>query len=97
MDATAASPLAADRAATYTRPPRRASACAVARPIPVFPPVTRNVCSLISAPAKTVDRYLFRNEVTVHDHEKTGLLDRDLLVDEAEVDALAAADDRATT
>ncbi len=43
IDATAASPLAADRAATYTRPPRAASPSAVARPIPVLAPVTRKV------------------------------------------------------
>src|SRR5690349_7998873 len=41
--ATAAAPFSADRLATYTRPPRRASPSAVARPIPVLAPVTRNV------------------------------------------------------
>ena len=54
--ATAASPLAWDLAAIHTRPPRLASPAAVARPIPVFPPVTRNVrppSSLIHASTHT--------------------------------------------
>src|SRR5215469_6707192 len=46
--ATAASPFGRDRQARYTRPPRRAKSAAVARPIPVFAPVTRNVCPLSS-------------------------------------------------
>jgi hypothetical protein len=41
--ATAASPAVAYRQAMWTRPPSRASAMAVASPIPVLPPVMRKV------------------------------------------------------
>ena len=58
MEATAASPFAADRAVMYTFPPCRASPAAVALPIPVFAPVTRNVCSLTrNSPRTIVGRY----------------------------------------
>jgi hypothetical protein len=43
IEAAASSPLAGDRQAMYTRHPCPASAEAVARPIPVLPPVTTTV------------------------------------------------------
>ena len=43
IPATASSPFSRDLDATKTRPPCRASPAAVARPIPVLAPVTRNV------------------------------------------------------
>ena len=55
MAVTAASPRAADRAATYTRQPRPARASAVARPMPVLAPVTSTVRpggELIAAPGR---------------------------------------------
>src|SRR5579875_2953573 len=50
MRATAASPSSRDRHAMYTRPPPRASAVAVASPIPVLPPVTRKTRSGVTCP-----------------------------------------------
>jgi hypothetical protein len=79
MRATASEPATGDRAVTYTRPPRPASAVAVASPIPVFAPVTRKV-----RPARDADAISAKKQT---------LLDRYLLVDQAQVDALAVPDD----